>query len=156
MAIKQSVIFSAFFVLSACATTLDSSKDIPQANKADDRLTARNLSAGECGMFVWTADNARRFIFFSRADQAEASWWNGSNEVTIARVSSEGFASYGQPPEQIFRMTDGGKLMLALSDPEDINSGTRFKSGAITLAGADGWEKVVPVIGLAGCQTAGS
>jgi len=155
MAIRHAFIWAAAVALSACATT-SGDKSSSTSTKAHDRLAPRNLSVGECGIFVWTADRAKRFVLFSRADQADADWWDGNNEVTISRRSSEGFSSYGQPPIQIFQMSDGGKLTMTLSDPEEINSGTRFKSGAIRLSGADGWEKVVPVIGLAGCQTAGN
>jgi len=79
-------------------------------------------------------------------------WWNGKKEIEIARISSEGFEAQGQSPVQNFNNPEEGSLSLALRDPEEVDNGTRFKGGAITQTNVDGWEKVIPVFGLAGCN----
>jgi len=117
-----------------------------------DRLSARDLGAGECAMFVWTADRTRRFILFSQASSPNASWLSKSGEMTIVRTDSEGIETFDQSPQQTFALHDGGKLSLSLEDSEAIDQGTRYKSGSLKHMGADGWEKVMPVVGLSACQ----
>jgi len=139
--------------LAACSSLDVSPKSAkPEVVKAQDRLTPRNLEKGECGVFVWTAEPARRFVLFSQSEEPTASWWDGSAETQITRTASEGFAAFDQPPVQSFSMQDGGTLKLALMEPEDVDNGTRYKAGAITQMGSDGWEKVMPVFGIAACN----
>lgn len=153
MAIGKALLFTAALGLTACATTPGDTNSNQQSSKPTDRLSARELDQGDCGMFVWTADKARRFILYSQADKANANWWTEDGEVLVARVSDSGFSVYGQPPIQEFRMSDGGSLSMTLNDPEDINNGIRYKSGAVHVSDAQGWDKVIPVVGLAGCQS---
>ena len=81
-----------------------------------------------------------------------ASWWSGEGEQTIQRIGSEGATAFEQSPVQTFGLPDGGALKVALSNPEDVENGTRYKSGAITQTGPDGWEKVMPVFGVSACN----
>ncbi len=145
-------------ILCGCASTPEifGGADKAKTEKPTDRLEARHLAQGECAIFVWTKDNARRFILFSQYKEPMASWWSGNGEgegeIMITRTLSEGYSSYEQPPHQDFVLPGGGRLSLKLDDPEEINHGTRYKTGSITIKSADDWEKVIPVIGLAGCQ----
>jgi len=145
-------VLSVIAMLCGCETLGDISKS-PDTNQSQgDRLAARELSPGECGLFVFTADEARRFILFSQAGNSGASWWTESGEITIQRNASDGFVTYGQAPGQSFELPDGNALELVLGDPQEIDRGTRYKAGRITFSDADGWEKIMPVIGAAGCQ----
>ncbi len=117
-----------------------------------DQLKPRNIAVGECGVFVWTADQFKRFILFSQAESISASWWTTEGEVNIKRLRTDGSTAFGQSPIQVFGQDDGTELKLSLRDPQEVDNGTRYKSGAITLMGADGWEKVIPVIGMAACN----
>ncbi len=138
--------------LAGCNTVPDEAKSELLSEKTD-RLAARDLAPGECALFVWTADSAKRFILFSKAADPTAVWWTKDGDMILNRISSTGFSTYGEPPVQTFSMSDGGTLKLTLAEAEDITGGTRYKSGAITLSDPQGWEKFMPVIGLAGCQT---
>ncbi|NNE58599.1 MAG: hypothetical protein HKN36_10865 [Hellea sp.] len=143
---------SLLLMLSACTTIGETSKTSSQVQNQTDRLAARELSPGECGLFVFTADDERRFILFSQASNSEASWWTETGEVKVRRTGTDGFVTYGQAPGQNFELPNGGVLKLVLGDPQEIDRGTRYKAGRITSADADGWEKIMPVIGAAGCQ----
>jgi len=151
MAIRASLCGAALILLSACAgmpeTSSSASKDAPQ-----DRLAPRDLTQGECGVFVWTSDAARKFIFFSQATNPVGVWWSEKGEIQIQRTASDGPTSFEQSPEQSFILPDGGSLKVTLSEPEDVDNGTRFKSGTIAKTTADGWEKVIPVFGVAACN----
>ena len=151
MAVRALICGAALILLSACNSVPGSSSssraDVPQ-----DRLSPRDLTQGECGIFVWTSDAARRFIFFSQATNPIANWWSPDGEIQINRISSDGLTSFEQSPVQNYNLPDGGTLKLTLSDPEEVDNGTRFKSGTIAQTGADGWEKVMPVFGVAACN----
>ena len=79
-------------VLGGCASTPENTAGTKAAisEKPKDRLAARNLEAGECGIFVWTKDKARRFILFSQYEKPTASWWEDGSEVMLTRTLSEG------------------------------------------------------------------
>jgi len=146
-----------FLTLVTCLTACESLPGTNSANNAGasqkaDRLEPRNLSPGECGLFVWTADNARRFVLFSQAQTQSAAWWDGTDEVILKLEEASGFSNYDQPPQQRFLLDDQREINLSLMEPQEIFSGTRYKSGSLRLTGPDGWEKVVPVLGLAACQ----
>ncbi len=154
MAVRYTIAIAALLMLGACGTTATNAKSNTKTKitAQQDRLAPRDLNTGECGIFVWTADPARRFVFFSQMDSATASWWSDSGEVEINRISSNGLPSFGQLPDQTYQLPDGAALKLKLNDPEDVDNGTRYRSGAITQTAADGWEKVVPVSGIAACN----
>ena len=153
MAIRILLTALCVVTVSACASNSKSSKSKKTDTvKQQDRLAPRNLDQGDCGLFVWTAESARRFVLFSQSKLDTASWWDDSSEVDIVRTGFEGYAVHDQPPTQSFALADGGTLKLSLKDPEDVDNGTRYKAGAITQIGSDGWEKVIPVFGLAACN----
>lgn len=153
MAVKRAITIAALTLLAGCASVASSGRSQnANSTKLDDRLTPRNLNNGECGIFVWTADNAKRFIFFSQADKPTASWWSKDGEIEISRRASDSISAFDQLPAQNFDIPSGGALKVALFDPEDVDNGTRYKSGAITQTTVDGWEKVIPVIGMSACN----
>lgn len=152
MAVKKIISITAMTLLAACASVGNGGTNSKASSKLDDRLAPRDLGKGECGIFVWTADNARRFIFFSQTEKSTASWWSADGEIDVTRMSSGGIYAFDQASEQSFKLPDGGNLKLSLSNPEEVDNGTRYKSGAITQTSADGWEKVIPVLGMAACN----
>lgn len=154
MAIRYLISLVSALSLVACGTTATDfkSKTKNSISANQDRLAPRDLNAGECGIFVWTADNARRFVFFSQTDSSTASWWGESGEIEIARTSSDGLPAFGQTPNQTYQLPDGGELNLKLGDPEEVDNGTRYRTGAITQKAANGWDKVMPVSGIAACN----
>lgn len=154
MAIRYVIGLVALLALGACGTTgtKTKSKTKTKISAQQDRLAPRNLNTGECGIFVWTADTARRFVFFSQMDSATASWWDNDGEIEIPQIASNSQATLGQAPDQTYQLPNGGQLKLQLSDPEEVDNGTRYRTGAIAQTAADGWEKVIPVSGIAACN----
>lgn len=153
MVVRQMIGVVGLTLLTACSSlpTGANSSD-GKSGQFADRLAPRDLTQGECGIFVWTADAARRFVFFSQATDPIASWWGPQGEQAIKRTGSEGLTALEQSPVQSFSLADGGSLKVSLSNPEEVDNGARFKSGAIIQTGPDGWEKVMPVFGVAACN----
>jgi len=160
MAIIQTRKFSALlaglilpFFLTGCASTGDVKNGVStSSNESKMSLPAQTLQTGECGLFVWAASPAKPFILFSEQAKARALWFNESQEP-LTLIESAGGNSYGQSSINAYQRTNGQTLALSLTDAEAIEGGMRYKSGTLSYMTSDGWGKVVPVIGLAACQT---
>ena len=127
--------------LSACAT-LDTNIPVDEQRIG---LSPRNLSAGECGLFVWKADQSKTFILF--ADQDKASLYRDGAEVDLS-IASGSLA----PNERKFVDQNGQIFSLSLLDAQEIENSTRYKAGRLISTTQQGWEHVTPVVGLFTCQ----
>jgi len=127
-------------VLAGCATT---AKDDTK-NKAD--IFGKNLAAGECGLYVWTADTAKRFTLF--ASPREINFFDNGDAISLIEVDP----STRLAGSREFLNPEGKTLQLTLLSPQDFDGGTRYKAGRLTSLSEDGWEKVVPIVGLYACQ----
>lgn len=127
-------------ILAGCATTV---KD--ETNNTAD-VSSKTLAAGECGLYVWTADAAKTFTLF--AAPTELSYLQDDKTVTLTEKNST------NPPASNRKFIDpeGKSLNLTMLSPEEIDGGIRYKAGRLTSLSEDGWEKVVPVVGLYACQ----
>ena len=134
--------------LSACATTpsLDKAQDVPQSKRQE--LPAQTLAAGECGLFVWTADDARRFILFGKSQAFKAIWQDGASQRALKIIDQNGTPTQGQFPTQIY---DNG-MTLRMMKAQRIDGGTRYQGGTLSKKTADGWDSVTPVIGVSSCR----
>ena len=125
--------------VTACAT-LEPKPD-------DDRigLTPRKLSSGECGLFVWKADRAKTFILY--ADQKSAALYRNGSEVELSFASNTNSST-----ERVFLDPAGQTLSLSLLEPQSIEQIIRYKAGRLSSQDENGWETVIPVVGLFTCQ----
>jgi len=127
-------------VLASCVTA--AKDDI----KNEAGIPSITLAAGECGLYVWTADAAKNFTLF--ATPTETSYFRGGKTIGLTEKNPT------IPPasNREFIDLDGKSLNLTLLAPEEIDGGIRYKAGRLTSLSEDGWEKVVPVVGLYACQ----
>ncbi len=134
----------------ASISTPENAPDIspPQVNK----LAPRNLAPGECGLFVWTADAQKRFILFSQSSKKAGAWLDSGNEVPLVITAESGDPANGQYPDVVYRNSEQAAMDLSLTGRESIDDGTRFKAGTLKFEDVDGWERVLPVVGLSACQ----
>jgi len=126
-------------ILAGCATTSD--KD-----SGETGMSSKTLAAGECGLYVWTADAAKTFTLF--AGPMGVSFLRSGAEIPLVEKNPT------TPPAQARKFVDesGKEINLTLLSPQDIEGGTRYKTGRLTSLAEDGWEKVVPIVGLYACQ----
>jgi len=127
-------------LLVGCATT---AKDDSKTRKG---LMNKTLASGECGLYVWTADTTKTFTLF--ATPSEITYLNDASETSLTEKNPT------TPPatSREFMDQQGKALTLTLLSPQQIDGGTRYKAGRLTSISEDGWEKVVPVVGLYACQ----
>lgn len=127
-------------VLASCATLTTNDK------KEQISISGKTLAAGECGLYVWTADVAKTFTLF--AAPSEVSYLKGGKTIALTEKNST------VPPASTreFMDPEGKSLNLTLLAPQEIENGIRYKAGRLTSLSDDGWEKVVPIVGLYACQ----
>lgn len=117
------------------------------------RLEPRRLDANECGLFLWERSNEPKLVLFSSNDAATAQMQINGREVSLGRISSDGVRFAGQFTEQTFRSQRGDLVAnVSITQGEAISGGERVPSGTIRLTQNEGWEVVVSVAGLVGCQ----
>ncbi|MEP1230682.1 MAG: hypothetical protein ABJG88_08405 [Litorimonas sp.] len=166
----------ATLLLSACATSSNTEPSASKTAKADKssaqkprngaevktRLSARSLSRDDCGLFVWSADDERRFILFSQSQDNGAVWAgpNGETRLVITEVSGQEFQQQFTQQSLTEEVTsqDGDNtisstLLLSLRQIEELTWSTRFKAGTLSHMTDDGAERIIPVVGLSTCRT---
>lgn len=134
--------------LIGCSTTQTKETGTPMV----ERLAPRDLSPGECGLFVWTGDADRRFILFSRAATFSGAWLKDQYEVPLKITEQDGTPANRQFPNVSYLSGNGTGMTLSLKNREPIINGTRFKGGTLRITEETGWETVKPVVGLTACQ----
>lgn len=137
--------------LSACASLPKTQETAPQMATKSSGLSARNLTAGECGFFVWTADAQKRFILFGQSQKARADWFSSAGETQLTVNTKSGVPTQGQYPKQVYR-AQNSEIMLDLREPQTIEDGTRYRAGTLTQNDANGWTRVTPIVGLSACK----
>ncbi len=130
-------------LLSGCAA-LDIAKTAPEAKPSG--LSARTLSAGDCGLFVWAADRAKTFTLF--ASESEAALYKEGTEIGLTEENP----ALPSATSREFMDASGAAYTLTLLSPQEIEGGTRYKTGRLVSLDDEGWERVIPIVGLYACQ----
>lgn len=150
-------IMLAVAVCAACSSRPEHTPEVvesfpPEIHHSSSGLAAQTLAPGDCGLFLWNKTNSQTFVFFQRAGEAVARYFDGA-EVELANTSIDGVL-FGE----FYTMTkwtapDGGSVVLSIVPGEEIDGGQRIPSGVISVVNADGWEIKTPVAGVTACKT---
>ncbi len=149
----------AVLALGACSTAPGSPPPSTlQSAPADDRtvgtLAPRKLAAGECGMFLWARSAERNLVFFNTRG-GDGQMVLSGREARLARVSADGAEVLGQFENQTFRYdTLSIELQIKFEKRPGLARGAVIPQGALRLKRDDGWELILPVGGLVGCEDA--
>ena len=122
--------------MTACATTT------PAATKTPTDLRQSNVKPGDCGLYGWSTDEKREFIFFADAKTAR---YNGASGP-VDLVAQSAF------PALDYLDADGNPVTLRLGQGEIMNGGSRYPGARIVTVSAEGWERLQPVALIQGCQ----
>lgn len=126
------------FLLSACATAPEPTQQ--RTTMAQNQ--AEQLASGECGLFGWTADARRAYVFFANAEGA-----------TLALDGPEtALTAQSKFPALEYIDADGRPVSLSLGRGEPLAGGTRYPSARLATKTEDGWDKIVPVAIVQSCQ----
>jgi len=127
-------------IISACATQSPGSTSSNQVlQRSLDRV---ELAPGECGMFGWTSDTKRSFVFY--ADQSSAKYFP---EDKVVKLNPEGAF-----PALTYLDPFNRPVTLNLGASEPIVGGARYPTSSIRSVTDDGWERIIPVSIVRACQ----
>ncbi len=147
-----------FFLLGACVSSPATEPGTAPARNVTeavptDGLPPQTLNAGECGLFLWSRTPPSRFIFFTKADSGAATMLNG-DEVRELRLTRQAGEIFGQfTTEQDFAFArDGSNVNLTVTPGDVLENGQRISEGRIVVRDAEGWETILPVLGVRACQ----
>ncbi|MBY0562964.1 MAG: hypothetical protein K2P58_02160 [Hyphomonadaceae bacterium] len=120
-----------------------------------ETLAPQPLNPGQCGLFLWAQGSQEpAFVFVSYNRPAEAIVRPNGRERRLARTAGEGATVSGVFESQAF---SDGRMTLSVDvtfDPErELHGGAVVDRGVLRLRDQDGWETVIPVGGLAACQS---
>ena len=126
--------------LSACATQSTGSTSENQASQKS--LERVELAPGECGMFGWTADEKRSFVFY--ADRETSKFVPEDQIVELSAQAAFPSLAYLDPFSR--------PVTINLGAGEQIIGGLRYPSSSIRSETDEGWERIIPVSIVRACQ----
>jgi hypothetical protein len=104
-------------------------------------------------MFLWTATEPRRFVFFTKAQSGVGKMSLQGTEVALTQ-SGAGGDLFGQFMTETMFNAPGQTITVSVVPGENIEGGQRISSGKILMTDPEGWETIMPVMGLRACQPA--
>jgi len=132
-----SLIFGAA-LLSACATTAPDARQ----NAELAGLPTSELDPGQCGLFGWSTDETRTFIFY--ADEKTARYAGRDGPVDLVAQSAFPATEYVDP--------SGEAVTLRLGEGELMSGGMRYPGARVVTLTDEGWERLHPVAIVKTCQ----
>ena len=124
--------------LSGCA-----SLPAPEPSTAEKTgLPTSELNPGECGLFGWSTDAARQFIFY--ADATSARYNSAAGPVDLIAQSVFPATDYTDP--------SGRPVSLRLGEGETMVGGMRYPGARLVSTNDEGWERLQPVAIVRTCQ----
>lgn len=170
MIIKRALAaFILMFAMAACQSTPERNETsaierargvvpVSAQTEAPDPGALGNYSipAGRCGMVLWAKAGTATVPIFRAFENGEGMMEIDGALTALARSSGSGEARATIPNRQVFRArgSDGQLVTVEANTVWGVNfpGGSYVERGTITLTGADGWSRVLPVAGIAGCK----
>jgi hypothetical protein len=116
-------------------------------------LPAQTLSAGRCGLFIWSKTERPVFILFATESPARALVRIGNRELRLDRKQTSGEAVLGHYEKQTFA---GGKhsfeIDLTFDREAQLTDGAVIQRGVLRTRDQKGFETILPVGGMIGCK----
>lgn len=118
-----------------------------------EALPTQTLASGQCALFLWARTTPPRRVFMALQDPAMARIRIDGRSVDLARTAAEGEGAYGHAPMQRY---EGEGITLTMTIQMDARSGlvggAVVPTGSLEYRDARGWETIIPVAGMVGCQ----
>ncbi|MEM9232630.1 MAG: hypothetical protein AAGA69_00145 [Pseudomonadota bacterium] len=119
-------------------------------------LGSYSIPSGRCGMVLWARAGTDTVPIFRAFENGEGMMEIDGKLTTLTRSRSSGEARATIPNAQVFQARgEGGQLVTVEANTVwgvNFPGGSYVERGTITLTGADGWSRVLPVAGIAGCK----
>ncbi len=119
-------------------------------------LANYDIPSGRCGMILWTKDSGRVTPIFRSIDTVQASMIIEGDTVPLLLASQDGDLRYGMRAQQVFTPADPEKhstvVETKLEWGQAFPGGIYINRGSLKLTAPDGWQRILPVAGIAGCK----
>lgn len=125
-----------------CAAGLTACATVPPSVSGAASIPPANLKPGDCGLFGWSADETREFVFFADKKTARYKGPNGA-------VDLEAQTKF---PAVDYLDESGNSVTLRLGEGEIMNGGSRFPKARIITLTDEGWERLQPIAIVQSCQ----
>lgn len=126
---------------------------VPTGGLPLEALPTQTLASGQCGLFLWARTSPPRRVFMALQDPAMARIRIEGRSVDLPRTAAEGESAYGHTPMQRY---EGEGIVLTMRIEMDARSGlvggAVIPTGSLEYRDAKGWETIIPVAGMVGCQ----
>ena len=148
-------------LLAACAS--GGAQDAPAARPllADTQapdpgaLGVAQVPRGRCGTILWTRSGADQVPVFRSVDDGTASMVIDGAPVALTLTGRAGETRVGIPGTQAFTgETPDGPIEVTMAGVwgRSFPAGAYVARATINVVGADGWSRIVPAAGIAGCR----
>lgn len=118
-----------------------------------EEVGPQRLEREQCGLFLWTLGERPELILVAFDNPTGAAVQLEGRERYLSRTQFGGERVAGVFERQTF---EGAGLQVRVEvtfDPSrPVRDGAMVQQGSITATDRDGWETVIPVGGLSGCQ----
>ena len=150
---RFSIVILAFALTSCASITTSSGSDKTAADKPSaPGLAPQTLAAGECGLFLWTRDEPRQFIYFQQENRPSGLVYLSGRSLQIS--TSDITAGLGDRQAFALDYTDPAGKALTISGQygETIEGGRRISSAKIKSLDAENWQHIIPANGVFACR----
>ena len=118
-------------------------------------LGVAQVPAGRCGTILWTKSGADQVPIFRSVDDGTASMVIDGTPVSLTLTGRGGETRVGIPSTQAFAgETADGPIEVVMRGTwgQPFPAGSYVARATINVTGPDGWARVVPTAGIAGCR----
>jgi hypothetical protein len=119
-------------------------------------LRTYGVPRGRCGMILYTLAGATPVPIFRSTDDGTAIMEIERQVTPLALVGRGGTTRMAIPSMQYFQghLASGEAITVAAQTEwgQPFQGGSYVRSGTMTVTAANGWSRVVPVAGIAGCK----
>ncbi|NRA31358.1 MAG: hypothetical protein HRU11_13970 [Parvularculaceae bacterium] len=107
-------------------------------------------------MVLWTESGGRVSPIFRSVDVTRATMNIEGETIQLQLTDQNGELRLGMRSEQTYAVVEGPKSGLTLDVKADwgesFPGGLYIKGGSMTVNGTEGWSRIMPVAGIAGCK----
>ena len=114
-------------------------------------LPGQRLASGECGLFLFTPRPSPRFVFFGAASTGVGKMMLNDQELTLARMATDGEIVDQHYTEQTYRSATDITVTVSINPGKRSPTGVEIDNGSLRVDRDDGWTVVLPVSGSTHC-----
>jgi hypothetical protein len=118
-------------------------------------LSGYNIPAGQCGMILWMRSGADVLPIFRVIDATAGTMTLDGKRTELTLQSQTGELRVGMRANQTFAAPGEEGVTTVESRlhwGQNFPAGAYIRGGTLTVSGADGWSRILPVAGIAGCK----